>query len=423
MKKIYILGGGTFNHVRNHLSLATPAFGETAKSLKTKFDSSIVSAGLSNDFETHLILTKMADSSSGIVTNQDVSLLIDKLISDPDTRGIIFNIALADFEGSIGDVQSGKYADRLQTKNGTMAMELTPSEKLIGKIRKQRKDIFVVGFKTTANQTNDIQYTRGLELLKKNSLNLVLANDTVTRNNIIIAPEETRYGETTNRDDVLNTLVTMTLSRIQNTFTRSTVIPGDSIPWNGDLVPSNLRQVVDHCIQAGAYKPFLGKTAGHFATKVNNTSILTSIRKTNFNNLDEVGLVQIDSKNQNEVVAHGFKPSVGGQSQRIIFSEHPELDCIVHFHCPPTDHYTSNMLPVAQQWPNECGSHQCGKNTSDHLRSVDLGDGDSLKVVFLDSHGPNIVFDKTTNPEKIISFINQNFDLSAKTGGLVAQTH
>lgn len=423
MKKIYILGGGTFNHVRNHLSLATPAFGETAKSLKTKFDSSIVGAGLSNDFETHLILTKMADSSSGIVTNQDVSLLIDKLISDPDTRGIIFNIALADFEGSIGDVQSGKYADRLQTKNGTMAMELTPSEKLIGKIRKQRKDIFVVGFKTTANQTNDIQYTRGLELLKKNSLNLVLANDTVTRNNIIIAPEETRYGETTNRDDVLNTLVTMTLSRIQNTFTRSTVIPGDSIPWNGDLVPSNLRQVVDHCIQAGAYKPFLGKTAGHFATKVNNTSILTSIRKTNFNNLDEVGLVQIDSKNQNEVVAHGFKPSVGGQSQRIIFSEHPELDCIVHFHCPPTDHYTSNMLPVAQQWPNECGSHQCGKNTSDHLRSVDLGDGDSLKVVFLDSHGPNIVFDKTTNPEKIISFINQNFDLSAKTGGLVAQTH
>ena len=278
----------------------------------------------------------MADSCSKIVTNQDVAALVKRLIDDKDTRGIIFNIALTDFEGSIGDTPSGKYADRLQTKNGTISMELTPSEKLIGKIRQQRKDIFVVGFKTTANQESDIQYVRGLELLKKNSLNLVLANDTVTRNNILIAPEETRYGETTNRDDILNTLATMTLSRIQNTFTRSTVIPGQSVSWNGDMVPSNLRQVVNHCIQASAYKPFLGKTAGHFATKINDSSILTSIRKTNFNNLHDVGLVQIDSKNQNEVIAHGFKPSVGGQSQRIIFSEHPEMDCIVHFHCPPT---------------------------------------------------------------------------------------
>ena len=33
MKKIYILGGGTFSPVRAHLSLATPAFGETVKKL------------------------------------------------------------------------------------------------------------------------------------------------------------------------------------------------------------------------------------------------------------------------------------------------------------------------------------------------------------------------------------------------------
>ena len=34
MKKIYILGGGgTFSPIRAHLSLATPAFGETAKKL------------------------------------------------------------------------------------------------------------------------------------------------------------------------------------------------------------------------------------------------------------------------------------------------------------------------------------------------------------------------------------------------------
>lgn len=129
MKKIYILGGGTFNHVRNHLSLATPAFGATAKLLKLKFDSSIFSAGLSATFETHLLLTKMADSSSTTVTNQDVSNLVERLMADTDTRGIIFNIALADFSGSIGDIPSGKYAERLQTKNGTLVMNLMPSEK------------------------------------------------------------------------------------------------------------------------------------------------------------------------------------------------------------------------------------------------------------------------------------------------------
>ena len=32
-KQIYIFGGGTFSHVRNHMALAAPAFGETAKRL------------------------------------------------------------------------------------------------------------------------------------------------------------------------------------------------------------------------------------------------------------------------------------------------------------------------------------------------------------------------------------------------------
>lgn len=33
MKKIIILGGGTFSPIRNHLSLCAPAFGTTAKYL------------------------------------------------------------------------------------------------------------------------------------------------------------------------------------------------------------------------------------------------------------------------------------------------------------------------------------------------------------------------------------------------------
>ena len=291
MQKIVILGGGTVNHVRNHLAICAPAYGGTAKALATLVGEELRAQGLTERFEVQTMLTKMADSSSRIETNADVAVLVDSLVADPTVKAVIFNVALADFEGSIEGVASGKYAERLRTKNGKVSLDLTPSEKLIGRFRQERKDIFVVGFKTTADQSSDTQYRRGLELLKSNSLNLVIANDTVTRNNMIIAPEETRYSETTERDDVLRFLSKMLVSRMQNRFTRSTVLPGEPVSWQSDDVPANLRTVVDHCIERGAYKPVLGKTAGHFAVKVDEGKILTSIRKTNFNRLNEVGLL------------------------------------------------------------------------------------------------------------------------------------
>lgn len=420
MKKIVILGGGTVNHVRNHLALCAPAYGGTAKSLAALVQSELQENGLTEQYEIKTMLTKMADSSSSIESNADVARLVDSLVADSSVKVVIFNIALADFEGVIDDIPSGKYAERLRTKNGATVLALTPSEKLIGRFRKQRKDIFVVGFKTTANQSSATQYQRGLELLKTNSLNLVVANDTVTRNNMIIAPEETRYMETTERKNVLAFLAKMLVSRMQNRFTRSTIVPGDPVAWHSDDVPSNLRHVVDHCIEHGAYKPVLGKTAGHFAVKVGEGKILTSIRKTNFNQLNEVGLVRVESQNDDEVIAHGARPSVGGQSQRIIFREHPNLDCIVHFHCPvKSDAPARANIPVTPQWPNECGSHECGRNTSRHLNEVDLGDGHRLAVVYLDEHGPNIVFNRSVPASKVVDFIDANFDLRAKTGGLV----
>lgn len=415
MKKIYVYGGGTFSHVRAHMSLAAPAFGETARQLAVMLTAELKRKNL-EDYQVELVMTKMADSNSKLVTNSDVKAHLESVIADPNTRGVIFNVAMTDFDGVIGTTPSGKYADRLETANGLENMTLIPSEKVIGLIRKTRKDIFAVGFKTTNGKSSDEQYVKGLKLLKTNSLNLVLANDLSTRNNIVVAPEETRYGETTDRKSALDSLVTIFVSRMQNTFTRSTVVDGNPVGWDTPQVPESLREVVDHCIKNGAYKPFLGKTAGHFAVKVGDGEFLTSIRKTNFNKLNEVGLVKIQSSGDDRVIAYGARPSVGGQSQRIIFREHPDLDCIVHFHCPPKP---DAVVPVASQWQNECGSHQCGKNTSDHLQEVNLGDGESLKVVYLDSHGPNIVFNRKTNPDKVIAFINQNFDLSAKTGGRV----
>jgi len=421
MKRIVILGGGTYAPVRNHLSLCAPAFGTTAKQLHKMFEQELARTGQSDQYQVEHVLTRMADPSSKLETNEDVAAYVDTLVADLSVRCIVFNVALVDYECQVGDVPSGKHAERLQTAAGPVQMTLTPSEKVIGRIRRARKDIFVVGFKTTTMASPDEQYARALSLLKTNSLNLVLANDTGTRHNLIAAPEETRYMPTPDRQDVLEFLTRMTVSRMGNHFTRSTVVEGEAVAWDSDAVPANLREVVNHCISEGAYKPVQGKTAGHFAVKVSDGEILTSIRKTNFNKLPDIGLVRVESRNADEVVAHGFRPSVGGQSQRIIFNEHPELDCIVHFHCPvKEDAPLRSAIPVHPQWPNECGSHECGQATSRSLQPVDLGDGHALSVVFLDDHGPNIVFDRTTPAHKVRKFIDANFDLRAKTGGLAA---
>lgn len=40
----------------------------------------------------------------------------------------------------------------------------------------------------------------------------------------------------------------------------------------------------------------------------------------------------------------------------------------------------------------------------------------------LDQHGPNVVFNSSTDPRKVIDFIERNFDLSAKTGGYIPKS-
>jgi len=225
---------------------------------------------------------------------------------------------------------------------------------------------------------------------------------------MIITPEQARYSVTTDRLKVINELVTMAVYRSSGHFTRSTVVPGEPVPWSHSAIPSSLRTVVDHCISKGAYKSFNGSTVGHFAVKVNDTDFITSKRKANYNNLNLVGMVFCRADGDNSVVAHGAKPSVGGQSQRIIFKEHPGMDCIVHFHCPPKP---GAQLSVRSQKLHECGSHECGKNTSDGLRE----EVDGIKCVYLDNHGPNIVFNRLTSAHKVIKFIDDNFDLSQAT--------
>jgi hypothetical protein len=368
-------------------------------------------------------------------TNEDVAELVDQLIAASDTKIIFFNPAMVDFQPRmmsrwlkpVGDVTEstfGKYAERIKTSeiNGLL-MTMDVSEKIVNRIRKERKDVFLVAFKTTCGATEDEQYLAGLNLLKANSCNLVLANDTKTRVNMIITPEEARYHVTTDREEALKQLVDMALLRSHLTFTRSTIVSGEPVAWESADIPEALRTVVNACIDAGAYKPFRGATVGHFAYKVDDTTFLTSRRKTNFNDLAKLGLVKITTDGPDSVIAHGYKPSVGGQSQRIVFADHPEYDCIVHFHCPlkpVSSTYGPYPVPIRSQREFECGSHECGQNTSNGLKTFDFGDGTVISAVHLDEHGPNILFHHSVDPQKVIDFINANWDLSKKTGGYVA---
>jgi hypothetical protein len=416
---IEIIGGGTVSHVRNHLALCAPAYGTTAKRL-----GSICYNQGSYDYQITVHLTKMAGGTEGLETNEDVSKLVDTLVANRRTKIIFFNPALVDFQGCVTQsgpigsewsnelpTTSGKYEERLQTSKGEQSMLLWPSEKILSKIRKGRKDIFLVAFKTTCGATEDEQFLAGLHLLKTNSCNLVLANDTKTRTNMIITPEQARYHVSTDREMALQQLVKMSLSRAKGTFTRSDMVPGFSVPWDTESIPHSLKAVVDHCIAKGAYKIFNGSTVGHFAFKKSETDFITSKRRADFNQLPKFGMVLCRAVSDNQVIAFGAKPSVGGQSQRIIFKDHPDMDCIVHFHCP---HKPGANISTRNQSPYECGSHECGKNTSDGLQEVAPG----IKCVYLDNHGPNIVFNHKIEPQKVIDFITRNFYLSQSTDQL-----
>jgi hypothetical protein len=66
--------------------------------------------------------------------------------------------------------------------------------------------------------------------------------------------------------------------------------------------------------------------------------------------------------------------------------------------------------------PYECGSHECGQNTSDGLELfVEDKHGHRLKAVMLDKHGPNIVFNKNMDPNTVIEFIERYWDLGRST--------
>lgn len=417
MKKIYVLGGGTVFHVRPHFALSAPAYGKAARTL-----TSLLSDVVGTEYAVHLGLTKMAMGSmdrrqykfTHLIgeTNQEVAEFLEKIVTDPDTAMIFMSVALCDFDGFVLDDEgkltaSGKNQPRLKTKEKAPNLFLRPSDKLIGQIRNKRKDIFLVGFKTTAGAKEEEQYEAALGLLKKNSCNLVLANDVQTGLNMIVCPELATYSVSHDREMVLKNLVDMALMRAKNTFVRTEIVggPEDLVPWK--MAPVALQEVVNHCVKEGAYKPFNNVTVGHFGYKAADKILYSSRRRQNFNLPEARDLVKVDFSGERQV-AYGAKPSAGARSQYEVLSRFTDLNCIVHFHCPLKAH---SLVPVRPQKDFECGSIQCGMNTAGGMVRVNK----DLAVVMLDKHGPNIVFSDKADPQMVIDFINSNFTLSSQT--------
>ena len=197
---IHILGGGTVSHVRSHFAITAAAYGGTARALHALLAAQGIPA------ELHL--TKMASAGqSDLETNQDISRLTDAIVADPASKVVIFNVAVTDFDAQIGTTPSGKYATRLKSRDAAQEpLTLKPADKIVPGIKARRPDIFLVAFKTTAGADDKEQYQRGLTLLKDSRADLILANDTRTRRNILIAADGKILCDTQDRAAALQAI-------------------------------------------------------------------------------------------------------------------------------------------------------------------------------------------------------------------------
>lgn len=343
--------------------------------------------------DINLHLTGYDGGTEGLDTEHDVKEYVRSLVADYSTK-LIFWL--------IDSPQSAELSAQFR-RDGAEG-------------RDPRKDIYLASSSFSSGLSGSDQYETALAQVKRTSANLSLAYDTASHSGMIVAPEEAAYDETSQLESLATSLVDISELRSHLTFTRSTVIDGEPVDWNSSLVYPSLREVVNYCVDNDAYKPFRGMTAGHFAVKIGEHEFLTSRRKTDFRRLGEIGLVRVVTDGPDNVIAYGSKPSVGGQSQRIVFDEHAGENCIVHFHCPIKP---GSNVPTVSQREYECGSHECGMNTSAGLEVVD----DGIKAVYLDNHGPNVVFNDERDPRGIEQFISDNFDLSKKTGGYQVRSY
>jgi hypothetical protein len=175
-KKCVIFGGGTFSHVSCHLALAAPAFGETARKMSSMF------VAMKTGMDCELVLTKMADPTSDLITSNDVSTYVDQLLTDMSVKIVVMNAAICDFE-----MDSPSDEARLSSQKDYPATLKGVKTKIIAKIKSVRPDIIVCGFKTTHGATRQEQLDKATESMKSSGIDMVLANDLETRSNVLVS--------------------------------------------------------------------------------------------------------------------------------------------------------------------------------------------------------------------------------------------
>lgn len=198
MNKVVIIGGGTFNHVSCHLSLAAPAFGTTARKLNDLYSER---CGIT----PVLVLTKMADYGSKLVTSEDVIRhVLHEVLPDKAVKVIVMNAAMCDFK-----MESPSTLPRLSSREDYEVVLEGIQVKLLDTIKTIRPDIVVVGFKTTHGADVVEQVWKASNCLTENKIDIVLANDVGVRSNILLnTRSEYLTGE---REDLLETLVQWSL--------------------------------------------------------------------------------------------------------------------------------------------------------------------------------------------------------------------
>jgi len=475
--KVYIVCGGTINHVAPHLALSAQAKGSVGLKIyqnltKTKWSinwpESAVKGGEKENpnkgVEFVLVPTTMAFyecrdnisdeylellKSAGLKkleTHKHVKKLLKFLTNQEDTKGIVLPAAICDYKARIikkispnkmtlsqvVEFNPGKKAKRLKTSEGNLSIEITPTEKLVHSIRRKRKDIFLVSFKTMAGESVERNYKTGLESLKKNKSNLVFINDIKNKYNMIMTPEEFVYGFK-DRNDAVIELSEMIWNRLNLSY-HQTIVKGREranlrqLEKDGNI-PSNFNKVLSHLISSKAYKPFQviderksgpskfkQITVGHFGCKVtgiDNFYRLSSVRTSNHNNVMTNGAIEIIAEEGKTITVSGGKPSVGEHTQRAMYDKlGAKADSIVHFHCPLKEGVTN--IPVRLQKPYQCGTDECAMNTRYGLGEVAPG----IYAVHLEGHGPNIAFSKDVPADDVTKFIDAHWDLSKKEDGL-----
>ena len=458
-KYIYIISGGTLQHVTPHFSLCAPAYGKVGKDLQLCFMREFQENPQYQDsYKVCTFFTKMAERENShkniekdilnniglnhLETNQDIELLVDYLVTKEDTRAIILSAALCDFKpselkSSEGDTirQFGKDQKRLSSKLD-FEMKLTKANKIIDRIRVNRKDIFLVSFKTTSGLSKKETYAEALGNLKRSSSNLVFANDIKNKHNGVITPEEYPYWSDT-REEALQELVEMTMARISLNFDRTLVLDPDirfdigsyDHDQSPTRIPLNFKEILQYLIDNKAFKAFNEKTSGHFGCRILETNFkinhegkflkamrLCSRRKMDHNTIMTKGNglgVVYGKDSKGTILASGGKPSVGEHTQEAIYNKFGEnVHSIIHFHCPIKK---DSEVPTANQREFECGSKECGDNTVEAMTEIEPG----IYASHLKAHGPNIAFHKDVDVSRLIKFIESNWDLASKTGGVI----